>query len=290
MGPRAATPFSGTEPLVGEIVGLRTFRVDESGMLLPLYSNHAWYDGTNTATCAPPTGEAERTDHPVAAPECECGFYAYGTVEAAARNRNMRYVQAVVSCWGSVVAGTQGVRSQHARIDALWLGRGVSTSLRNRIAHTYPSARIYADRAAMLAEHPLSELPCYESPPRRHAPSVVATAVGGAGLLTLGVLPPAVLTGPVHTLWLSAVGAVAGVVLWLLFGQHGTGHVAAAVVGMGVLAWLAAPAFGLAGWLLRVPLLRGLLVAGTGYLLALRPGYFPVVRTVRPKAFCGVRP
>ena len=49
-------PFAGAEPLVGEVVGLRTFRVDESGLLLPLYSNLAWYDGPNTATCAPPTG------------------------------------------------------------------------------------------------------------------------------------------------------------------------------------------------------------------------------------------
>jgi hypothetical protein len=286
----AAPAFSGTEPLVGEIIGLRTFRVDESGLLLPLYSNAAWYDGTNTATCAPPTGEAERTDHPVASPECECGFYAYGTETAAARNRHMRYVQAVVSCWGSVVAGTQGVRSQHARIDALWLGRGVPNSLRKRIALTYPSARLYADRAAMLAEHPLSALPYYEAPRRRSPLPVAASAVTGGALLSLGVLPASVLTGPMHTLWLGSVVAAAALMLWLLLGQHGTGHVAAAVVAAGVLAWLAAPAFGLAGWVLRVPLLRGLRVAGSGYLLALRPGYFPVVRTVRPKAFCGVRP
>ena len=38
--------FSGSEPLVGEIVGLRTFRVDESGLVLPLYSNLSWYDGS----------------------------------------------------------------------------------------------------------------------------------------------------------------------------------------------------------------------------------------------------
>ena len=49
--------FTGSEPLVGEVIGLRTFRVDESGLLLPLYSDQAWYDGPNCATCAPPTGE-----------------------------------------------------------------------------------------------------------------------------------------------------------------------------------------------------------------------------------------
>jgi hypothetical protein len=201
----------------------------------------------------------------------------------------MRYVQAVVSCWGSVVAGTQGVRSQHARIDALWLGRAVPASLRKRIAVTYPSARLYLDRQAMLAEHPLSGLACYEPPPHRHVLSQLAKVLTGAALLSIGVLPASVLTGPLHTIWLGTVVASAALMLWLLLGQHGTGHVAAAVVAAGVLAWLAAPAFGLAGWLLRVPVLRGLLFAGGAYLLALRPGYFPVVRTVRPKAFCGVR-
>jgi hypothetical protein len=286
----AVRQFSGSEPLVGEIVGLRTFRVDESGLLLPLYSNQAWYDGTNTAGCVPPTGEAERTDHPVAAPECECGFYAYGTAAAAVRNRNMRYVQAVVSCWGSVVAGTQGVRSQYARVDALWLGPGVPRSLRQRVALTYPSARLYLDRDAMLAEHPLSELPCYEPPPSRRLPTRIATGLAGVAVLALGALPGSVLTGPLHAIWLTTVLAAAALMLGLLLGRRATGHVAAAVVTAGVLAWLAAPAFGLAGWLLRLPLLRGVLVAAAGYLLSLRPGYFPVVRTVRPKAFCGVLP
>ena len=80
-----AAQFTGSEALVGEVVGLRTFRVDESGLLLPLYSDLAWYDGTNTATCAPPTGDAPRGTHPVADPDCECGFYAYGHPEAATR-------------------------------------------------------------------------------------------------------------------------------------------------------------------------------------------------------------
>ena len=48
--------------------------------------------------------------------------------------------------------------------------------------------------------------------------------------------------------------------------------------------------FGWAGWLLRLPVLRALLVAGGGYLLSLRRGYFPVVKTARQRSFCGVRP
>lgn len=286
---RATRRFSGSEPLVGEIVGLRTFRVDESGRLLPLYSGQAWYDGTNVATCAPPTGDA-RGAHPVASPDCECGFYAYGSEAAALRNRQTRFVQAVVSCWGAVVAGTQGLRAEYARIDAIWLGAAVPKWVRSRVALTYPSARIYQSCEAMLAEHPLSVLSCYEpSRPRRLAPRLTGAALGG-GVLALGLLPSTWLVGTLWYAWVAAVGAAAALVLWLFLGASGTGHVAAAVVLTGVLAWLIAPAFGLYGWVLRLPVLRGMLVAGGSYLLSLRPGYFPLVKSPRERAFCGVRP
>ena len=283
--------FAGAEPLVGEVVGLRTFRVDESGLLLPLYSNRAWYDGTNTATCAPPTGDDPVTVHRVPDPACECGFYAYGTQRAASANRHARYVLAVVSCWGAVVAGTQGVRAEHARIDAIWLHPNVPAWTRRRVASRYPSARVYADRSAMLAEHPLSVLPCYAEGPERH-PARRAGAVGGVGaLLTLGLVPAAILhrSAALWTLWLGVTVALGVLAAYLLVGTRARGHLAAAWITAGVLAWVVAPQFGLAGWLLRVPVLRGLLVAAGGFLLTLWPGYFPVERGTRERAFCGVR-
>jgi hypothetical protein len=288
----AVKQFGGVEPLVGEIVGLRTFRVDESGMLLPLYSNRAWYDRNNTATCAPPTGEPERHDHEVPSADCECGFYAYGTAQAAAANRSARYVQAVVSCWGRVVAGTQGIRAEHARIDALWLHPNVPPWVRRRVATAYPSARIFTDRDAMLAQFPLSTLACYEpEPPRRIWPRL-GSAIVAAGLLCLGLLPASVLdaSAMLWDLWLATTLAVATLAAWLLLAAHGIGHVAAGVLTAGVLAWLVAPVLGPTGWLLRLPVLRAIAVAGGGYLLALRPGYFPVVKAPRERAFCGVRP
>jgi hypothetical protein len=281
--------FSGSEPLVGEVVGLRTFRVDETGLLLPLYSDQAWYDGANLANCDPPAG-GERPPHPVASPGCECGFYAYGSDLAAARNRQMRHVQAVVSCWGRVVAGTQGVRAEYARIDALWLSPAVPKWISARIALRYPNARIYRDREAMLAEHPLSNLPCYELPTR---PAVFARAGLGAfaaGVLVLGVLPWRLIDGAVLTIWAAALGWLALAVLAVVTMHRAPGRAASVGLLLFAAAWLAAPAFGLAGWLLRLPILRAMLVAGGGYLLALRPGYFPVVATPRARAFCGVRP
>ncbi len=283
--------FSGSEPLVGEIAGLRTFRIDDSGLLLPLYSNGAWYDRTNTALCAPPTGHHERGPHPVPADDCECGFYAYGTAEAAAHNRHCRYVQAVVSCWGGVVAGTKGVRAEHARIDALWISPAAPVWLRKRVATRYPSARMYADVNAMLGEHPLTHLDCYERPRARRLGPLLAAALGLIALLALGLLPLDLLhsSAALWDAWLVITSAVAAFTGWLVLGARGAGHFAAAFVMAGVLAWLVAPLFGVSGWLLRVPLLRGLAVAVGGYLLALRPHYFPIVKTPRERAFCGVR-
>lgn len=284
--------FSGSEPLVGEIVGLRTFRVDESGLLLPLYSNLSWYDGPNTATCAPPTGDHRRLPHAVPAPDCECGFYAYGTEAAAGHNRHLRYVQAVVSCWGGVVAGTQGLRAEHARIDAIWLNPNVATWTRKGVAAQYPSARMYTDRRAMLAEHPLSRLDCYDQNAAHRIGLRLGAASAGAALLALGLLPSAWLrqSSLLWGAWLIATLAVGALAAWLLIGARAPGHRAAAFVTAGVLAWLIAPLLGPPGWLLRLPLLRAILVAAGGYLLTLRPGFFPVERSPRERTFCGVRP
>ena len=283
--------FGGTEPLVGEVLGLRTFRVDDSGLLLPLYSSGAWYDGPNTAQCAPPTGHHDRAPHAVPADDCECGFYAYGTPEAARQNRHLRHVQAVVSCWGGLVAGTQGFRAEHARIVAVWMSPAAPAWLRKRVATRYPSARMYADADAMLAEHPLTHLGCYTDPEPRPAATVPLTALAGAARPRAR---PAAAAGAAHP---RPVGAVARDhrrdrrVRGLAAGRRALGRARRrGVRGRRGAAWLVAPAFGLAGWLLRVPLLRGLAVAAGGYLLALRPHHFPVERAPRAPAFCGVRP
>ena len=239
--------------------------------------------------CAPPTGDRTTAAHQVAGPGCECGFYAYGSVDAALRNRHTRYVQAVVSCWGSVVVGTQGVRAEQARIDALWLDAAVPPALRARVAQRYPSARMYATPAAMLAEHPLSTLPGY-TPPTEPA-ARVAVGRGGGRCAAARRRPAAVAparragTRPVahrHRRQRAAGRLVAGRV------AH-PGHVPAAVV-VGRRGRLAGSTrVRLVGWLLRLPVLRALLVAGGARLLALRRGYFPVVRAPRRYGYRAVR-
>lgn len=283
--------FSGTEPLVGEIVGLRTFRVDDSGTLLPLYSSGAWYDGDNVATCSPPTGSHPRGAHPVPSEDCECGFYAYGSLDAVGSQRQARFILAVVSCWGNVVAGTLGFRAEHARIDALWVSPRAPSWVRKRLGVRYPSARIFSDVTAMLGEYPLTPLSCYE-PPQRHPVSKLSGIALGAAVLGLGVVPIGVLRGAdvLWDLWVVATAIAVAFTAWLIAGVHWAGHLAAALVMCGVVAWLIAPLFGVAGWVLRVPLLRGVALGAGGALITMMPRYFPVVSTPRERAFCGVRP
>jgi hypothetical protein len=157
-----------------------------------------------------------------------------------------------------------------------------------RVGITYPSARLYRDRDAMLAEHPLSVLPCYRPATPMPMPLRTAAVLGGAALVGLGVTPSSAARGTLWDYWITLVGLLAGVALWLFFGARKTGHTSLGLIVAGCVAWVAAPLFGMAGWLLRLPLLRAALVLGGGYLIGLRPGYFPVVRAPASKRFRGV--
>ena len=266
-------------------VGLRTFRVDESGLLLPLYSErrlvrrpqHRAVRAADRATTT-----ADRTRVP--ADDCECGFYAYGTPEAAAQNR-----QTALRPGRRLVLGRPRRRARRASGPSTPASTRSGCSpaapawLRQRVATRYPSARLYADADAMLAEHPLTELELLRAARAgRRAGRAGRRRCSGARRCSRSACCR---SGTLHdsarrcgTPWLAVTAAPARSPRWLLVGAHGAGHFAAAFVLAGVLAWLLAPVFGLAGWLLRVPLLRGLAVAVGGYLLALRPHHFPVVR------------
>src|SRR5690242_10479173 len=146
-------PYAGFEPQVGEIRAVRTFRIGAGGWLYPLFGTTKWTDGPNTARCRHrPPDPANAHDAPD--PDCACGFYAYGDDVAAAEYAHARHVLAVVSCWGRVIAGTRGVRAEHARIDGLWMSPAVPAELAAAVGVNYPGSRIYADRATLLRECP----------------------------------------------------------------------------------------------------------------------------------------
>ena len=91
--------------------------------------------------------------------------------------------------------------------------------------------------------------------------------------------------------WLGLAAVIASTTAWLLLGTRTVvGQRAAGFVALGVLAWLLAPLAGWPGWLLRLPLLRAALVVTGGYVMTLRPGFFPIDHGPRERSFCGVRP
>jgi hypothetical protein len=155
-------PYGGFEPQVGEIRALRTFRIGPDGALYPLFSNQRWHDGSNTASCL----RTDRPPHPSPDPDCTCGFYAYGAEQSVSEQPHSRHVLAVVACWGRIIAGTRGLRAEHCRIEALWLSAAVPADLAARVIRNHPSVAAHRERSRMMADHPPTELDCYEGPGR----------------------------------------------------------------------------------------------------------------------------
>jgi hypothetical protein len=160
--------YGGFEPQVGEIRALRTFRIGPGGVLYPLFHDGPWHDGANTAICklaaADPSSDRFDEYHIAPEPSCTCGYYAYANAENTTEQAHARHVLGVVACWGKVIAGTRGVRAQHARIEALWMSDVVPADLSNSVTQQYPSTAIYRDQAAMIAQYPPTPLDCYEPP------------------------------------------------------------------------------------------------------------------------------
>jgi hypothetical protein len=245
--------YAGFEPQVGEIRALRTFRVGPGGWLYPLFSDAAWVEGTNTAACRLHVA-GERHDAPD--PDCTCGFYAYGSLEAAAQYPFARNVLAVVACWGRVVAGTRGLRAEHCRVEALWLSGSVPDQLVAQVREHYPSVVILRDRGRLLSEHPLTHLDCYEeqgtrSPARWLWPAAAAAVV-------LGAVPLDRLVGSrtAALLW-AAVGGCFMLIALTRGGRAGDAAGQQRLVSVAVALWMFAPLGGPLGLvMLRLPLVE----------------------------------
>lgn len=140
---------------VGEIRAVRTFDVGADGLLLPMVGSPLpWTDGVNSAVC-------RHEPHTPAAPGCHCGFWAYSSLRAAYGQPAARYLLAVVACWGRIVPATRGLRTQYARIEAVWVSRLVADDVVARLREHYPTVTFYRQRSAMLATHPTTVLDCY---------------------------------------------------------------------------------------------------------------------------------
>jgi hypothetical protein len=256
--------YDGVDLQVGEIRAVRTFRVGPGGVLYPLFSDTAWSEGVNTARCrlAPPSGAQTVgwESHTAPEPDCTCGFYAYAGEAAALEYAFARHVLAVVSCWGHVIAGTRGIRAEHARIEAIWLSEAVPSDLALMVATRYPTVSSYPDQAGMFAHHPPTVLECYETePPNERMLKRVALRLAVVAALVVGLLPTQWLSSnhDARMVWAAELGFF--VVGALILRRRRTDFSARrrSLLFFAVALWLLAPYAGVAGTLLlRLPMMQ----------------------------------
>ncbi|MGY1671701.1 hypothetical protein [Geodermatophilus sp. SYSU D00710] len=265
-------PYGGFEPQVGQIRALRTFRIGPDGVLYPLFSAGPWHDGVNTARCL----KQDRPPHPSPDPECTCGFYAFGGEQWVGDHPRSRHVLAVVSCWGHVIAGTRGLRAEHCRIEALWLSAAVPEELAERVRRNHPSVAVHRDRSRMLAEHPPTELECYEpaGPGSGHRAGRLWWSVAIAAAV-LGVLPAQWLGGAQSAALLTIVLGTAFAVAALPLAGRGRDARSSGrrLLCLATSIWLFAAFLGPLGLVfVRLPLLQAASIAGLQHLCVLVEG------------------
>lgn len=250
--------YAGFEPQVGEIRALRTFRIGPRGSLYPLFNNHPWAYGANTAHCRV-TSLAGAQPHAAPEASCTCGYYAYASEAAAAEYPHARHVLAVVACWGRVIAGTRGIRAEHARIEAIWMSAAVAQGLASMVTERYPSTAVYPDKTAMLTEYPPTMLDCYEPAPNERTARRVALWLATAVALIMGMVPAHWLgrNQDARIVWAAELGFFVFAVLVLRRKHTDIAAKRRGLLFVAVSLWLMAPFAGTVGvLLLRLPLIQ----------------------------------
>lgn len=149
----APTDFGGFDLAIGEVYGLRVWRIDELGRLKPRYIDGAqpWKPGVNEAHCyatspansmfamqnwlgfqawfatavsgtSPDYDEDEPEPtpaHPAPHEGCQCGFYAYTGPGREVYRDQPATVLGIIRGTGRTLIGTRGFRCEKAEIVAL---------------------------------------------------------------------------------------------------------------------------------------------------------------------------
>ena len=260
---------------VGELHAVRTFRLGPDGRLFPLYDDRPWLPGVNEAVCR------RGLQHAAPAPDCRCGFYAYGDLAWVGAQPPSRSVVAVVALWGQVEVASRGVRAGSGRVEAIWLHPRVDARLVDLAAAAYPAAPVYRSRPELLERHPLTQLDGYDPPrlPVRARQLLFAlNATVGAAVLAVGSVPASVLARSGEGALLG-LGALTACLLAALGGlaRRSLAALTAGVVGMG---WMLSSTAGSTGavWASRAPLLAAAAAGGVWTWLDLAAPGRPVPR------------
>src|SRR5690606_24753546 len=128
---------------------------------------HVWHPGLNFASCRR-NAFNPRVCNGVE-PGCECGFYAYWTLDGGTLEWSPRehYIVGVIKGYGRTTIGERGFRCEKARIVALALRRrhGLHMPLLwQRELEAHYEVPVYADPDVMLKEHPPDDPPKTDHP------------------------------------------------------------------------------------------------------------------------------
>ena len=110
--------------LIQPLVGFRKWRVMRDHISSPFVPLR-WEDAVVHARCYPANRSlmfgAGWLDEPHDAPhpDCKCGVYAWHEPPQRGPIRDMRQTFGIVSLWGRVEVHADGMRAEHARIEAL---------------------------------------------------------------------------------------------------------------------------------------------------------------------------
>ena len=112
--------------LVEPVVGFRAWRMVDDRLLSP-YIPCRWEGRDMHAECWPANrsllfGRGWLTEpHPSPHPACRCGIYAYHRPGVQTYFGEWEWTEGVVSAWGRIEAHADGLRAEHARVQALAL-------------------------------------------------------------------------------------------------------------------------------------------------------------------------
>jgi hypothetical protein len=115
---------SAAPDLVEAVVGFRAWRIAGSRLLSP-YIPCRWEGREMHATCYPANRGLLRgvgwldAPHRSPHPDCQCGVYAYHRPGTQTYYGEWLWTEGVVTAWGRIEAHRDGLRAEHARIEAL---------------------------------------------------------------------------------------------------------------------------------------------------------------------------
>ena len=127
MTPPAA--LAAAPDLVEPVVAFREWLVVRGALTSP-YIPYRWDERVARARCFPANRNLQfgrgwlEEPHAAPHPRCKCGIYAVYAPRAATPFPDAHRVWGIASVWGRVEVHSDGLRAEHARVEALAVGAG----------------------------------------------------------------------------------------------------------------------------------------------------------------------